>query len=108
MQGSAIIYSSPTPKAFPSLIRHYSFAIVAKQPTMLNGKDILITGGTGSLGKALTQRILRDYPDVNLLIHFVHFSLKKAKPPPCSAFLVPTSASPTSLFGPLFRRDQWR
>lgn len=35
---------------------------------MLNGKDILITGGTGSLGKALTQRILRDYPGVNRLI----------------------------------------
>jgi len=35
---------------------------------MLNGKDILITGGTGSLGKALTERILRDYPEVNRLI----------------------------------------
>jgi UDP-N-acetylglucosamine 4,6-dehydratase (inverting) len=35
---------------------------------MLNGKDILITGGTGSLGKALTARILKDYPEVNRLI----------------------------------------
>jgi UDP-N-acetylglucosamine 4,6-dehydratase (inverting) len=35
---------------------------------MLNGKDILITGGTGSLGKALTARILKDYPKVNRLI----------------------------------------
>lgn len=35
---------------------------------MLNNKDILITGGTGSLGTALTRRILRDYPEVNRLI----------------------------------------
>ncbi|MGJ8648974.1 MAG: UDP-N-acetylglucosamine 4,6-dehydratase (inverting) [Opitutaceae bacterium] len=35
---------------------------------MLNGKDILITGGTGSLGKALTQTILTQYPEVRRLI----------------------------------------
>lgn len=37
---------------------------------MLNGKSILITGGTGSLGKALTKHILRNYPDVRRLIIF--------------------------------------
>ncbi|MDB4718688.1 UDP-N-acetylglucosamine 4,6-dehydratase (inverting) [Verrucomicrobia bacterium] len=35
---------------------------------MLNGKNILITGGTGSLGKALTQTILAQWPDVKRLI----------------------------------------
>jgi len=37
---------------------------------MLSNKSILITGGTGSLGKALTKRILSDYPDVKRLVIF--------------------------------------
>jgi len=37
---------------------------------MLNNKSILITGGTGSLGKALVKRILKDYPDVKRLVVF--------------------------------------
>tara|TARA_B110000879_G_scaffold103590_1_gene139821 strand:- start:19648 stop:20658 length:1011 start_codon:yes stop_codon:yes gene_type:complete len=34
----------------------------------LNNKSILITGGTGSLGKALTGYILKKYPKVNKLV----------------------------------------
>lgn len=34
----------------------------------LNKKSILITGGTGSLGKALTQNILTRWPDVKRLV----------------------------------------
>jgi len=37
---------------------------------MLNEKSILITGGTGSLGKALTEHILRNYPEVRKLVIF--------------------------------------
>lgn len=37
---------------------------------MLEGKSILITGGTGSLGKALTQHIIKNYPDVKRLVIF--------------------------------------
>lgn len=37
---------------------------------MLNQKSILITGGTGSLGKALTRRIFNEYPDVKRLVIF--------------------------------------
>jgi len=37
---------------------------------MLNNKSILITGGTGSLGKALVQRIIKDYPKVKRLVIF--------------------------------------
>jgi UDP-N-acetylglucosamine 4,6-dehydratase len=37
---------------------------------MLNNKSVLITGGTGSLGKALTKRILQRWPDVKKLIIF--------------------------------------
>jgi len=37
---------------------------------MLRGKSILITGGTGSLGKALTKHILTEYPEVKRLIIF--------------------------------------
>lgn len=37
---------------------------------MLNGKSILITGGTGTLGKALTRRILNEYPNIKRLVIF--------------------------------------
>lgn len=37
---------------------------------MLNGKSILITGGTGSLGNALTRHILNKFPQVRRLIIF--------------------------------------
>ena len=37
---------------------------------MLNGKSILITGGTGSLGKALTKHILEKYPKIKKLVIF--------------------------------------
>lgn len=36
----------------------------------MKGKSILITGGTGSLGKALTRHILNKYPDIARLIIF--------------------------------------
>ena len=36
----------------------------------LKGKNILITGGTGSLGNALTKHIFKKYPDVNKLVIF--------------------------------------
>lgn len=35
---------------------------------MLQHNSILITGGTGSLGKALTKRILRDYPEITRIV----------------------------------------
>ena len=37
---------------------------------MLSNKSILITGGTGSLGKELTKTILKKYPDVKRLVIF--------------------------------------
>ena len=37
---------------------------------MLTNKNLLITGGTGSLGKALTRHILREYPGVKRLVIF--------------------------------------
>jgi UDP-N-acetylglucosamine 4,6-dehydratase len=37
---------------------------------MLNNKSVLITGGTGSLGKALTRTILKKWPDVKRLVIF--------------------------------------
>ncbi len=40
------------------------------QPLNLNGKAVLITGGTGSLGKALTRRIFKEWPDVRRLVIF--------------------------------------
>ena len=37
---------------------------------MLNNKSILITGGTGSFGKAFVKMVLQKYPDVNRLVIF--------------------------------------
>ena len=37
---------------------------------MLNEKSILITGGTGSLGKALTAHIIEKYPEIKKIIIF--------------------------------------
>jgi len=37
---------------------------------MLNNKSVLITGGTGSLGQALTKHILANYPDIKRLVIF--------------------------------------
>lgn len=37
---------------------------------MLNNKSLLITGGTGSLGKALTEHILSQYPGIKRLVIF--------------------------------------
>jgi UDP-N-acetylglucosamine 4,6-dehydratase len=37
---------------------------------MLSNKSILITGGTGSLGKALTKTIFQNYPDIKRLVIF--------------------------------------
>lgn len=37
---------------------------------MLNNKSVLITGGTGTLGKALVRRILKTYPDIKRLVIF--------------------------------------
>lgn len=37
---------------------------------MLNNKSILITGGTGSLGKALTRHIFKTWPSVNRVVIF--------------------------------------
>lgn len=36
----------------------------------MNNKSVLITGGSGSLGRALTEHILTNYPDVRKLIIF--------------------------------------
>lgn len=56
----------------------------------LNGKSILITGGTGSLGYRIVERILSEYPEVKRLVVFSrdeqkqfvmaqHFSTQKHK-----------------------------
>lgn len=37
---------------------------------MLSNKSLLITGGTGSLGKALTAHVLKTYPDIRRLVIF--------------------------------------
>lgn len=37
---------------------------------MLSNKSILITGGTGSLGKALTKHIFKNYPDIKRVVIF--------------------------------------
>ncbi|WP_028573666.1 UDP-N-acetylglucosamine 4,6-dehydratase (inverting) [Desulfonatronovibrio hydrogenovorans] len=44
---------------------------------MLNNKSILITGGTGSFGKAFVRTVLERYPDVKRLVVFSRDELKQ-------------------------------
>lgn len=44
---------------------------------MLNGKSILITGGTGSFGKKFTDTILNRYPDIKRLVIYSRDELKQ-------------------------------
>ena len=44
---------------------------------MLNGKSILITGGTGSFGKAFIRSVLERYPDVKRLVVYSRDELKQ-------------------------------
>lgn len=44
---------------------------------MLDGKNVLITGGTGSFGKRFTHRILEEYPNINKLIILSRDELKQ-------------------------------
>jgi len=44
---------------------------------MLNGKSVLITGGTGSFGKAFVDTVLRRYPGVRRLVVFSRDELKQ-------------------------------
>ncbi|MDC0965245.1 UDP-N-acetylglucosamine 4,6-dehydratase (inverting) [Candidatus Thioglobus sp.] len=44
---------------------------------MLNNKSLLITGGTGSLGKALVKEILHRFPDIKRLVIFSRDELKQ-------------------------------
>ena len=44
---------------------------------MLNGKSILITGGTGSFGKAFVQTVLERYPQVKRLVIYSRDELKQ-------------------------------
>lgn len=44
---------------------------------MLNGKKILITGGTGSFGNRFTETILKRYPDVSRLVIYSRDELKQ-------------------------------
>ena len=43
----------------------------------LNGKVVLITGGTGSFGKKFVETILRDYPNVKKIVIFSRGEMKQ-------------------------------
>lgn len=44
---------------------------------MLNGKTILLTGGTGSFGKKFTETVLREYPNVKKIIIYSRDEFKQ-------------------------------
>ncbi len=44
---------------------------------MLNGKSLLITGGTGSFGKRFVETVLKRYPDIRRLVVFSRDELKQ-------------------------------
>ena len=45
---------------------------------MLNGiSSVLVTGGTGSFGKAFVGRLLKNYPDVKRVVVYSRDELKQ-------------------------------
>lgn len=44
---------------------------------MLNGKSILVTGGTGSFGKKFIETILRDFPEITRVVVFSRDEFKQ-------------------------------
>lgn len=46
---------------------------------MLNNKNLLITGGTGSFGKAFMKKVLKSYPKINKLVIFSRDELKQSQ-----------------------------
>jgi len=44
---------------------------------MLNGKTVLITGGTGSFGKKFTSTILNKYPNIKKIIIYSRDEFKQ-------------------------------
>ena len=46
---------------------------------MLNKKNLLITGGTGSLGNELVTSILKKYPKINKIVIFSRDELKQSE-----------------------------
>lgn len=44
---------------------------------MLNGKNILVTGGTGSFGKEFIKRVYAEYPDVGRVVVYSRDELKQ-------------------------------
>ncbi len=50
---------------------------VPPRKRMLNGKSILITGASGSLGKRLVARFLAEYPEVSRLVVYSRDELKQ-------------------------------
>ena len=59
---------------------------------MFNGKNILITGGTGSFGKKFTQTLLRDYKPNKIIIYSrdeqKHFEMAQEYTEACMRFFV--------------------
>ena len=51
--------------------------LAMEQDMSLNGKSILITGGTGSFGKAFTATLLARYPGIRRLVIFSRDELKQ-------------------------------
>ena len=45
--------------------------------TMLNNKSILITGGTGTFGKAFVATVIKKFPKIKKLIIFSRDELKQ-------------------------------
>jgi thioester reductase-like protein len=75
----------------------------------LRGKTILLTGGSGLLGKVIVERLLRCAPDIERIYLLIRTQRDPSTPPTSALTRFETEVLPSGAFGSLAREhgDRW-
>lgn len=74
------------------MIYHYELIIIKLGFTMLNGKSILVTGGTGSFGKKFIKLVLQQYKPKKIIVYsrdeLKQFEMQQIYNDPCMRYFI--------------------